>query len=113
MAYDIRMAKLVSGDIVIGKWSVDGSKIEDPAVVQTVPTQQGVQMMLMPFGYPFEQKMEGFVETRHVIYEYSNFPEEMSTKYLEASSNLTISSPSDLQNLQGMAGSGMSDLLKK
>ncbi|MBU1249313.1 MAG: hypothetical protein KKB70_11480 [Proteobacteria bacterium] len=116
MAYDIRMVKLISGDLVIGKWSEDGTKITDPAIIQTVPSQQGVQMMLLPFGYPFEQDMGGEVETRHVIYEYKSFPDELSTKYLEACSNLTLSTPSDLRNLQGMGGpaqSNIANLLKK
>lgn len=116
MAYDIRMVKLINGDIVIGKWSQDGTKIEDPAIIQTVPSQQGVQMMLLPFGYPFEQEMTGEIESRHAIYQFSKFPEELSNKYLEACSNLTISSASDLRNLQNMAGpadSDISSLLKK
>jgi hypothetical protein len=116
MAYDIRMVKLINGDIVIGKWNEDGSKITDPAIIQTVPAQQGVQMMLLPFGYPFEQEMGGEIETRHAIYEYATFPEELSNKYLEACSNLTLSTASDLKNLQNMAGPGnskISELLKK
>lgn len=112
MAYDIRMVKLISGDIVIGKWSEDGSKIDDPAILQTVPSQQGVQMMLVPFGYPFEQEMDGELDTKHVIYTYKTFPDELSSKYLEACSKLTISSAADLKNLQGMAGPDDSDISK-
>ena len=52
MSYDIRLVKLINGDTVIGKWDEEGNKITDVAVIQTVPTQQGVQMMLLPFGYP-------------------------------------------------------------
>ena len=44
MAYDIRMAKLVTGEIAIGKFDTTASVINDPAVLQTVPTQQGVQI---------------------------------------------------------------------
>ncbi|MGE4503942.1 MAG: hypothetical protein AB7D51_01220 [Desulfovibrionaceae bacterium] len=115
MAYDIRMVKLISGDIVLGKWSEDGSKITDPAILQTIPTQQGVQMMLLPFGYPFEQDIEGEIDTKHVIYEYKKFPDELSTKYMEACSNLTLSTGAGLGDL-GMSGPADSDiarLLKK
>lgn len=91
MAYDIRLVKLINGETVIGKWSEDGQTINDPAVIQTVPMQQGVQMMLLPFGYPFEQEITGAISTKHVLYEYTNAPEELKTKYLEASSNLTLS----------------------
>ncbi|MDL2268008.1 hypothetical protein LJC46_08500 [Desulfovibrio sp. OttesenSCG-928-G15] len=108
MAYDIRMAKLVSGETVIGKWDENGSAINDPAVLQTVPTQQGVQMMLMPFGYPFDSEFSGSVATAHVIYEYKSCPEELKTKYMEATSNLTLSSGGlGGLNLKGGGGSGL------
>lgn len=116
MAYDIRLVKLVTGDMVVGKWSEDGKTITDPAILQTVPTQQGVQMMLLPFGYPFETEVGGELSTEHVLYEYKTFPEELKTRYMEASSNLTLSSPGDLQNLEQMVSpgaGGLSDLLKK
>lgn len=103
MAYDIRLVKLTNGETVIGKWSDDGQTISDPAVIQTVPTQQGVQMMLLPFGYPFEQEITGDISTKHVLYEYKKVPEELKTKYLEAASNLTLSAP----------GGGLSQLITK
>ena len=104
MPYDIRLVKLINGETVIGKWSADGQTIADPAVIQTVPSQQGVQMMLLPFGYPFEQDITGEISTAHVLYEYKKLPEELKTKYLEASSNLTLTAP---------GGGNISQLLKK
>ena len=104
MPYDIRLVKLINGESVIGKWSADGKTITDPAVLQTVPSQQGVQMMLLPFGYPFEQEITGEISTAHVLYEYKKAPEELKTKYLEASSNLTLTAP---------GGGNISQLLKK
>lgn len=92
MAYDIRMVKLVSGETVLGKYDAAASVLNDPAVLQTVPTQQGVQMMLMPFGYPFDNEFRGSIAMSHVIYEYQSCPEELKTKYMEACSNLTLSS---------------------
>lgn len=119
MAYDIRLVKLINGDNVLGKWSEDGSTITDPAILQTVPTQQGVQMMLLPFGYPFEQEFAGEIDTKHVIYEFKSFPEELKTKYLEAVSNITLATGGgglgglDLGGGGGGGGSSISDLLTK
>jgi len=104
MSYDIRLVKLINGETVIGKWSADGQTISDPAVLQTVPMQQGVQMMLLPFGYPFEHEITGEISTKHVLYEYKKAPEELKTKYLEAASNLTLSAP---------AGGNLSQLITK
>jgi hypothetical protein len=110
MAYDIRLVKLINGETVIGKWSEDGKTLNDPAVLQTVPSQGGVQMMLLPFGYPFENEMNGSISTAHVLYEYKKAPEDLKTKYLEASSNLTLSAGG---GLGGMGGGDISQLLIK
>ncbi len=116
MAYDIRLVKMINGDMVIGKWGEADGKIKDPAILQTLPTPQGgVQMMLLPFGYPFEQNIDGELRLEHVMYEYKSVPEEFKTKYMEATSNLTLATPGsmkDLDNLAGGAG-GISNLLKK
>ncbi|MFP4212480.1 MAG: hypothetical protein ACLFRL_00060 [Desulfohalobiaceae bacterium] len=104
---DIRLVKLINGDMVLGKMDQEEGKIKDPAILQTIPTQQGgVQMALMPFGYPFDTEIDGEISTQHVMYEYKNVPEDLKNKYIEASSNLTISSSADLKNLQSMAGQG-------
>lgn len=113
MAYDIRLVKLVNGDLVIGKFDAEGTHISEAAALQTVPTQQGVQMMLLPFGYPFEQDFQGRIEVRHIMYEYKTFPEDLKTKYLEACSNLTLSSGGlgglDLSRT-GSGGNNVSDI---
>ncbi len=115
MAYDIRMAKLVNGDIVIGKWTPEEGKIKDAAAIQTIPTQQGVQMLLLPFGYPFDTAMDAEISLSHVLYEYKKCPEELKTKYMEAITNLTLSGPGDLRSLQNLTGGkakGVPDLSK-
>ncbi|WP_028573907.1 hypothetical protein [Desulfonatronovibrio hydrogenovorans] len=105
MAYDIRLVKLVTGDMVLGKWQEQDKKLTDLAMLQMVPTQQGgVQMLLLPFGYPIDNELTGEVEERHILYVFKNLPEDLKNKYLEASSNLTISSASDLKNLGNLAG---------
>jgi len=104
MAYDIRLVKIVTGEMVIGKWGEDGQTINDPAILQTVPSEQGVQMMMLPFGYPFEQDISGELDTKHVLYNYQKCPEELKDKYMEAVSNLTLSSGGLGGGLGGMGG---------
>lgn len=113
--YDIRLVKLVNGDMVLGKWDQAAGMIKDPAILQTVPTAQGsVQMMLLPFGYPFDQSIDGEIEIKHVIFQYKNVPEELKTKYLEATTNLTLSAPGGLRGLGNVGGAAdLSKLLKK
>lgn len=105
MSYDIRMVKLVSGETALGKYDAAASALNDPAVLQTVPTQQGVQMMLLPFGYPFDNEFGGSISFSHVLYEYKACPEELKTKYMEACSNLTLSA-GGLGGLDLKGGSG-------
>ena len=92
MEYDIRLVKLSSGDMVVGKFDEAARKINDPAVIQALPTQQGTQMVLLPFGYPFDQEMHGEISMDHVLFEYKSCPEELKTKYIEAVTNISMSS---------------------
>ncbi len=121
MAYDIRLLKLINGEIVLGKYDEAEKKITEVALLQTIPTEQGVQMLLLPFGYPFETDITGEISMEHVLYTFKTCPEELKTRYLEATSNLTLSPASALRNLdlaaQGVGGAGkvssMSKLLRK
>lgn len=92
MSYEVTMVKLISGETALGKVGQEDNRITDPAILQTVPTQQGVQMMLMPYGYPFDMDFGGSISLDHVIYVYKNVPEDLKTKYMEACSNLSLSS---------------------
>lgn len=92
MANKVTMVKLVSGETVLGKHNTEKNTIEDPAALQTIPTQQGVQMMITPFGYPFDTEFEGEISFDHVVYNYKSVPEDLKTKYLEACSNISLSS---------------------
>ena len=114
MAYDIRLVKLINGETVLGKWDEAAGKLTDVALLQTIPAQQGVQMLLLPFGYPFENEVGGEIALSHVLYQYKSCPEELKTRYLEAVSNLTLSTAGDLKTLSNLAGKGdISNLLKK
>lgn len=91
MAYDLRLVKMITGEMVIGKYDAEKNVLKDVAILQTVPTQNGVQMMLLPYGYPFDQGFDGEVSFNHVIYTYKSYPDELNTRYMEAVSNLTLS----------------------
>ena len=107
MDYDIRLVKLISGDMIVGKFNVEANKIEDPATIQAMPTQQGTQMVLLPFGYPFDQEMHGEISMEHVLFEYKTCPEELKTKYIEAVTNISMSSGGlDLSGGAGPDGVG-------
>lgn len=99
MAYNVKLVKLVNGDTVIGKHNAEQEILESVAILQTIPTQQGVQMALLPFGYPFEDGFDATIKACHILYEYKKCPEDLEAKYLEATSNITIASTSTLQNI--------------
>lgn len=111
MSYDIRLVKLVSGEMIVGKYDEAGKKFDDPATIQAMPTQQGTQMVLLPYGYPFDQEMHGEISFEHVLFEYKNCPEELKTKYIEALTNISMSSGGlDLSGGGAMGGGGGLDL---
>ncbi len=77
MAYDIRLMKLVTGEMVIGKYDAEKDCLNEVASLQSIPTQQGMQMMLLPYGYPFEPNFTGTLEGRHFLYRYADTPKEL------------------------------------
>lgn len=110
MSYDIRLMKLVTGELVIGKYDQEKDCLNNAAAIQSIPTQQGVQMMMLPYGYPFEPEFSGTIEGKHFLYRYAETPKEIQDKYIEASTNLTVAG--GLGKLQfgsepGRGGSGL------
>ena len=93
MSHDIRLFKLVTGETVIAKWAADASKITAVAVLQNGPAQQGngMQLVILPYGYPFETAFIAEIDTTHIIFQHPVIPEELKMKYLEIVTNITLS----------------------
>jgi hypothetical protein len=107
MQLDIKLVKLVSGDTAMGQYDPNEKVLKDLVIVQTIPTAAGgIQIALLPFGFPYDDAVGGKLDERHVMYEYAKVPEELSNKYLETKSNIRIAS-----NLSGLdkknGGSGI------
>ena len=93
MQYDVRLAKLISGDIVMGNYDAENKTLNDAVIIQMVPAVTGsVQLAIVPFGFPFEEEINAKLDERHVIYWFTKVPEELKNKYLEAKSNIKIAS---------------------
>jgi len=91
MAIDIRMIKLVTGDIVIGKYNKKNTCLDEVAIIQTVPVEKSMQMLILPYGYPFEPKYTGSISSEFFMYKYESTPEELQKKYLEAIAKVEVS----------------------
>lgn len=91
MAHNIRFVKLVTGELALGKYDEAAETLNDVAIIQAVPAQQGMQVMMLPYGYPFDQEFTGSIEAKHFMFTYKRLPDDLETKYLEACSNLTLS----------------------
>ncbi len=84
MAEDIRLFKLVTGEIIIGNYDADVDIVDDVATLQSVPMQGGgMQMMIVPYGVPFENTLCGKIEGNNILYRYQELPAEIKEKYIE------------------------------
>jgi hypothetical protein len=106
MQLDIKLVKLVSGDVVMGQYDPNERMLKDLVMVQTVPVASGgIQVVLLPFGFPYDDNVGGKLDEKYVMYEYAKVPEELSNKYLETKSNIRIaSSLSGLDKKNGGSG---------
>lgn len=92
MSSNTRFVKLVTGEIIIGTYNENKNTLEDIALIQVIPGASGVQIALVPYGFPFEEKITGSIDMNNIIYEFENIPSDLESKYLQAKSNITISS---------------------
>lgn len=90
---DIKLAKIVSGDFVIGVDDQKKGGIDEAALVQIVPSATGsLSIALLPLGFPFEEEITGFVSNDKILYVIQKVPEELKNKYTEAKTNIRIAS---------------------
>jgi len=87
-----KFVKLVTGETVIGTYNSENNSIEDVALIQVMPSSSGVQIAIVPYGFPFEEKIGGSISSDKFMYEFKEVPNDIESKYLEAKSNITISS---------------------
>ncbi len=90
MNYDnIQLVKIVTGEMVIGVR--EGDKLEGVAMVQIVPVSSNdMQIAILPYGFPFEETVEGVISANHIVYTFENVSEDLVNKYIETRSNITI-----------------------
>ena len=88
----IRFVKLVTGEIIMGTYNEQNNVLEDIALIQVVPSANGIQIAIVPYGFPFEEKISGSMAMDKVVYEFSDIPSDIESKYVQAKSNITISS---------------------
>ncbi len=91
-AFDVSMFKLVSGEIVLGRYNAEKDQLSGVVRLQNVPTEQGMQMLLTPYGFPFENTFDAVIEGRFVLYRFAETAKELQDKYIEVTTNLSVSS---------------------
>ncbi len=89
---NIKFVKLVTGETVIGTYNQQKDALEDVALIQVLPASSGIQIAIVPYGFPFEEKIGGQIPMDKVVYEFEKLPSDLESKYIQAKSNITISS---------------------
>lgn len=90
---DIKLAKMINGDFVIGVDSPEKDGISDVALVQIIPSSSGnLSIALLPLGFPFEEEINGFLPNDKLLYVIKKVPEELKNKYTESKTNIRIAS---------------------
>lgn len=88
---NIKFVKLISGDTCIGIKDEASNTLKDVAVVQAVPMGgSGIQIAILPFGFPYEDEIGGEICWDKVMYVYAEFPEDIKNKYIEAKSGIRM-----------------------
>lgn len=97
---EIKLAKMINGDFVIGVDAPEKDGLADVALVQLVPSASGnLSIAILPMGFPFEEEINGFITNDKLLYVIKKVPEELKNKYTESKTNIRIASA-------GSAGDG-------
>ena len=94
---DVIVAKLISGEIVIGENK--GEFIDNVGLLQIIPDMNGsMQIAILPYGFPLEEKFTAKISNKYIIYIYSEYDPKIKQEYLKVKTGLTIvdSMPKDL-----------------
>lgn len=92
---EVKLAKIINGDFIIGLDDKEKGGISEAALVQIVPSASGsLSIALLPMGFPFEEEITGFVSDDKILHTVKKVPEELKNKYTEAKSNIRIASSS-------------------
>ena len=88
---NIRLVKLISGDMVIGVNDEEKKGLKNVGSLQFMPAETGgMNVALLPLGFPFEQEITGFISEDKILYEIEKVPEDLKNKYTEATSNIKL-----------------------
>ena len=85
---DIRLVKLVTGEFCVGTDDEEFHGIKDVALLQFNQNENGININLVAYGFPFEQEFGGFIYNDNIVYEIENLPEDLKVKYTEALSSM-------------------------
>ncbi len=89
MASDIRLFKLVTGEVVIGEYDASTDTVSAVCSVQRANTKDGgMQLIMVPYGVPFETTLGGAIEGKNILYRYMETPQELQDKYTEIIENI-------------------------
>lgn len=92
---EVKLAKIINGDFVIGLDDTVKGGIDEAALVQIVPSAtSSLSIALLPLGFPFEEDIVGFIPNDKILHVVEKVPEELKNKYTEAKSNIRIASTS-------------------
>ncbi len=89
MEFDVRMFKLVTGELIIGNYDIKTDSVNYVCTIQRGESQsQKMKLMMLPYGVPFENNFGGSINGRHILYRFQETAVEMQKKYLEIVENV-------------------------
>jgi len=100
MSEKIVFAKLVTGEMILAEKDAEAGVVRDICQVQVMPTQSGgMQVAILPYGFPFEEEVRGEISVAHVLFEYKDVPTDLVDKYVETKTNIKRAT-----NMGGLGG---------
>ncbi len=81
MSQNFKLVKLVTGEVVAGMLDEKAGVLKDVAILQISAKDQKMQLLLFPYGYPFQQTFTVAVEAKHFMFVFDAVPDHLEDRY--------------------------------
>lgn len=77
----IRLAKIVTGEFVIGLNDEERDGIKDVTAININNVNEQLSINLLPLGSPFDDNLSCFIPNSEIVYEVNKIPKELEVGY--------------------------------
>ena len=104
MGNNIKLSKLVSGEVVVGYLNDETDILENCLALQAMPAPDGhgIQMGISPYMAPYSPEKSNIEKQYRIV--TINADPQLAAQYQQITTGIVTATPGDLKNIVGFPG---------